>query len=756
MVQVVYDIQQAQGTQEHTQDPAPFDPTPMIDSAARSLASGIGSLAGAHAGGRGGSGKQTDYSPLVRALNNYKDTVQGREVSSPEQVKLWNSLVEWAGSQGYSYSEIDGYAKTTNASIPNESLTDYTKRVQLSRDAQQKAMQENAIRAYPDVDAEKALELYTNDITEDMLSSSIGQSLQTLDGTAAKNMETMSSGIIERRFSRRIQALKSQMGSSFSSDALMTAVQEEGTSMIQEGWSPNYVSYLQDYMYNLWEDAAATGDKRVKAVTDSLKDQESIAAHDKNMSDIRIKMLMNNEKEAWLRTPMSLDVGTPDNPDIQTYTGARVAMLADINPDFATVLLNKSGTNSQKVFESIIRAGGTPQSELTPTYDRVFLQKEYADLAASSPNKMNRLNAANTQINAHKNWIERTGEAQKIDPRTHSSDLIRILNRNITLDAEDYNNSKERQQVNTDFSKEYLSVYSAVLGNELNNSLPLFNEKGNLRLYKVNKYNPGPYSVEDITEGYSMFGDRNVFTDEYAVGVPMLIDNISKITGMSSKDAKQMYNTIVVSNSDVGKRISAGQDTRGRFISTESPLNSSAPLSDTRAQEILDKITQSTGGRLAEFTLDDDTPIDTRNTKDSDWLVKPVSKTIELPAQAHGFVGTEALPSRESFVADTENRLNSGELKKEDLRGQSVEEYSKDLYNEAVAEQILIAQGIDLNRVKYITPASILSSAQNEAEQSKRDITDVLEEWLYNIKEEQRAEKALDRHNEFSRTNPAP
>lgn len=639
--QVVYNIQKAQGTPEHTLDPAPFDPTPMIEGAGRAIEAGIGAL-GAN---RGGGSKKTDYSPLARALEKYNDTVKGREVSHPEQEDLWNSLVEWAGSQGYSHSEIDGYSKTIGVDIPNSYLREYQTRAQTAREAQFKAIEVNATQAYPDLDTDKAISLYTRDLADSMFIPQMGSMRQSMDGEEAKNFEAMNSAVVERAFSNSIRQVKMQRGPAFSSADLMSTIQEKGQELLNAGFSPEYVNYLQSYMQNLWEVSTTESDKRLSAISQTLKDEESIAAHESNMTKIANEMILASERNGWLKEATPIDLGTPEKPDVQYITNARLNVIADTDPDILTYAFSQgAGTNTaQRIFQSLLTKGGISSDSLTPTHDKIYMSKAYADTVTSSPNKETRKNGANTQVRSHENWITRQGPAYRADPRSKSSDLVRILNRNMSLDAEDYQNSPDSKQFNTKFSKDWLDTYAAVLGNELNNSLPLFDDKGKLRLIKVEKDNPGLlpigssdyYYAEDITEGYSAFGDRNVFTEEYAVGVPMLIQNISKLTGMSDKEAREMYNNSVIANSDVGKRIAIGSDTRNRVMSLESPLNSSPSLSSKVTEEILGDLLK--GGRFQYKPAE--APIDIRQTSPANWLVQPVSTSLEMPAQVSPFLG---------------------------------------------------------------------------------------------------------------------
>ena len=606
MVQVVYDIQKAQGTPEHTLDPARFDPSQMIENAGKALATEEDLMSRPQRGGGGGGGgsRSKDYSPLVRALESYNDTVKGRSVSHPEQEDMWNSLVEWAGSQGFSHSDIDGYSKTIGVDIPNSYLREYQTRAQTAREAQFKAIEVNATQAYPDLDTDKAISLYTRDLADSMFIPQMAAMGQSMTGEDVKRFESANSATVERDFSNSIRQIKMQRGPSFTSADLMSAVQEKGQQLIKLGFRPEYVNYLQDYMYNLWESSTTESDKRINEISQTLKDKESIAAHNVNMQKIANDMIMETEKNDWLRSTMPIDFGTPENPDIQILTGARVSLMSDINPDMATVIFAKGYKNPETVFQSLLTKGGLLTEDLTPTHDKIFMSKSYVDFVASSPNKQNRANGANTQMRSHNNWAVRSGPAYRADPRSKPSDLVRILNRNIALDPEDYQNSPEAMQFNKDFSKSWLSMYSATLGNELNNSLPLFDDKGRLRLIKVEKDKPGvlpigssdEYYAEDITEGYSMFGDRNVFTEEYAVGVPMFIENLTKITGMSAKEARDMYNYLVISNSDVGKRIAAGEDTRGRHISLVSSWNRDQALSTQATEQILGDLLK--GGRF--------------------------------------------------------------------------------------------------------------------------------------------------------------
>ena len=295
------------------------------------------------------------------------------------------------------------------------------------------------------------------------------------------------------------------------------------------------------------------------------------------------------------------------------------------------------------------------------------MKREFAELADSSPNPVTRVNAANTQVNASTNWIERQGPSIRMNPNSKMTDLMRIFNSRVILDKEDYTSTPERIEKNKEFTSKWMSMGAAVLGNELNNSLPLFDSKGQLRLYKIDKNGPGPYTVEDITEGYSMFGDRNVFSEEYATSIPMFIEKTAEITDTPVKDVKDLFNAIIVANSDVGKRIAAGQDTRGRFISLESPMNNSAPVPPNKVQEILDKILPSSShstyssGRPYEFTMDS-----AKEAEEDSSTLSLVGKVLGAPswssitAPVEGTVEVIQKDNREGFDRRLLLRDNKG------------------------------------------------------------------------------------------------
>lgn len=590
--QVVYDIQRPQETPEHTLEPAPFDPTPMINAGTGAVVDALGIYSRAtHSGS-----KQKDYAPLVRALENYKDTVQGTKMLSSQQELLWNNLVEWAGSQGYTHSDIDGYAKTTNTNIPLQSLTDYVQRKQASADAQTKALQDRAVRLYPNLPADQALERFTNELAEQVKLTDLGKTAQVFTGSQLEALEEANIGDIEQAFSRAIDRARAEIGAGFSTDDLMTVIKDKSSELVAAGWRPELLGYVEDYMYNLWEPVAKEGQSRLADVSGSLQTRENIEKHENNMLELRNSYLLNTEKNQIYRQTFDTPYGK--------ITGARVVQIADVFPDAMTALLGtvdpKSGKyTASTLFKALLTDKGLPEEDQSEYSNKFFMRREFAELAESSPNPVTRVNAANTQVNASTNWIERQGPSIKMNPNSKMTDLMNIFNSRVILDKEDYTSTPERIEKNKEFTTKWMSIGAAVLGNELNNSLPLFDSKGQLRLYKINKYDQGPYKVEDITEGYSMFGDRNVFTEEYATSIPMFIEKTAEITDTPVKDVKDLFNSIMVANSDVGKRIAAGQNTRGRFISLESPMNYSAPVSKEETDEILGKILK--GG---EFTLD--------------------------------------------------------------------------------------------------------------------------------------------------------
>ena len=618
--QVVYNIQKPQGTAEHTLDPTPTDSTPMI--------SGMGSAIGEALDFYGRAAKkrasQKDYAPLVRALERYKDTVQGSKMSDAKQEILWNNLVEWAGSQGYTHSDIDGYAKTTNANIPIQSLTNYVQRKQMAADAQNKAIEEKAIKLYPNLPADKAIAMFTNELAEEVKLTDLGKTAQVFEGSQLEALEEANIGDIEQAFSRAIDRERTRIGAAFSTDDLMTVIKDKSNQLAEAGWRPELLGYVEDYMYNLWESTAKEGQGRVKDVSESLQTKENIEKHESNMLEIRNSYLSNAEKNALYRQTFDTPYGT--------MTGARVVQIADIFPDAVTALLGTVDPVSGKytastLFQALLTNKGLPEENQSGFTNKLFMKREFAELAESSPNPVTRVNAANTQVNSHTNWIERESSGIRMSPNSKMTDLMRLFNSNIRLNKEDYTSTPERIEKNKEFTSKWMSMGAAVLGNELNNSLPLFDDKGQLRLYKINRWTAKegeatPYYSEDITEGYSMFGDRNVFSEEYATSIPMFVQKTAEITNTPVKEVKDLFNAIMVANSDVGKRIASGLDTRGRFISLESPLNGDAPVPPKKAQEILEKILK--GG---EFNLGEAKKATTKQPTST--IKAPIKGTVE-------------------------------------------------------------------------------------------------------------------------------
>lgn len=649
--QVVYDIQRPQGSPQHTVDPAPTDLTPMI----RGAGAAIGDATDFYGRVSKASGSKKDYAPLVRALEKYKDTVQSSKMLQAQQEILWNDLVEWAGGQGYTHGDIDGFAKTTNAEIPNKSLTEYVKTKQSPIDAEQRALQERATKFYPSLPADEALAQYTSLLTKEVLASDFGKASQIFAGADLANLEEASIGTLQNLFSQAISIERTRIGAAFSTDDLMEIIHSKGSQLIENGFSPELIGYLEDSMYNLWESSAKRGAEATKSVSESLQSKENIEKHEMNMKEIQNGLLMANEKNRYLNMVFDTPKGS--------MTGAQIQIVCDTSDTACQVLMGSLDKNkkafSQVYVDSLMNIGGYPKEEQSSMSDKLFMKREYALLADSSPNKETRSNAAATQVNAIDSWIDRERSNMQLNPNSKMSDLLRMFNSRIILDKEDYTTTPDRVQINKDFTSKLMSIGAAIVGNEMNNSLPLFNKQGELRMYKVDGLSPamltsaGPsrsfgainsYFSEDITEGYSMFGDRNVFAEEYATGLPMFIQKVSEITNTNVKDVKDLYNTIMIANSDVGKRIAAGQDTRGRFISTESPINISSALSRDKASQILDNILK--GG---EFTISAEAPKEQPKQQKPAYSVTEenfkVMDNADIKYQDNGFVDVKGTPN---------------------------------------------------------------------------------------------------------------
>lgn len=643
MSEIVYDIQKAQGTNEHTQDPEPFNPVPMMEAGFSGMSQALSSL-----GRPSGSGSnKKDYAPLVQALNNYRDTVQARQVSPAYQQNLWDSLTEWAASQGYTHSEIDGYASTTNTSVPNTSLKAYVQDKQDTKDAQQKALRERAKVNYPDLNPDKAMELELLDMSESMNISSIGMSSQGMPSEIARALVNNNMGMLERYTSRRIDEILRNAGGPVSSADLTTAVNQTVGELIANGLNAEHIAYLESYMYNLYEPMTIEGNKRLDDISKSFEDREKIAAHDRNMKEIQNGLLMAELKGQWLRTPVTFTAKeNAEDPGTQmTMTGAQIALVTDIAPDYFTLLFNENPGTVAKITQSLRTSGGLSSKEMTPSEALVFTKKQYVDAVDSSPNDASRRNGAASQMNGYSTVLKDI-LGGPVNPRSRASDMLKIIANNIKLKAEDYQSSDEQILSNRDTAMMMLQQMGRAIGNEMNNSLPLFNDKGELRMYLINRgYDPSSSSgdspmesqkmySEDITEGYSMFGDRNTFDRYFKTGVPAALNNLSNATGWSVKELQEFFNDAMVRYSITGRDIVSNTQTRGRHFNSTPGFNLTEPLTDEQVSYALDIARSDNRNKAREYR-------DTRETSSEDWLVNPENISYEAPAQASPFVGPD-------------------------------------------------------------------------------------------------------------------
>ena len=164
--------------------------------------------------------------------------------------------------------------------------------------------------------------------------------------------------------------------------------------------------------------------------------------------------------------------------------------------------------------------------------------------------------------------------------------MVRIINNSIILEAKDYQSSQEQVLSNRDTVKDMLERMGRTLGNELNNSLPLFNDKGDLRMYLINKVDDQMVS-EDITEGYSKFSDRVTFDQYYKTGIPAALLKLSNATGWSVNELKMLFNEAMVKYSRTGRDLALNRQTRGRHFSSESGFEANEPLTDSQIKEAI-------------------------------------------------------------------------------------------------------------------------------------------------------------------------
>lgn len=593
---IVQNIQRPTGTSEQTVVPSGGSvKADLITAAGRSIES-IASLGKAFE-----TQSQKDLSPLSRALTLYTDTVLGREISEPEKIDKWNAVYNWALRQGYTPSDIDGVAKGVGADIPRGTSREYIKSSNQAVTARQEAFKEAAIRNYPGQPLDKAMELTLRDNQNALKIAAAGEGLQSKYGVTADMAYVDIEDTLLTYMSSELNKAYSSMGKGgFTNDELIKGIEGVREQMIQNGIPAEYLNQLVEITYNLWSPLAEKELKAATSFTQSLEEKKKEAEHVANMTKIRNDILLGTAKNKAYSTKVPVEM---KDGSTTITNGAMVAVLADMDPTMLATVMDKV-KNPVDVYRSLLTGSieeDIPQSSL-PTY----LSKQYAKAVASSPKTETRNNGANTQMEANKGILRSLSN----DTRAKSSTLIDVFNDMITLDPENYQNSTEAIERNSAVVQGNLKVIGRQFGLELPNSLPLFDSTGTLQLYKLNKdtgkifiANPAvegagmlletgtAYDVENLTSGWSGRSDRAVFDSYYATSIPLMIKNITTVTGMSEKDAKEFYNRIVVANSDVGKRVAAGKDTRYRnWISLESPINTSPELPASVASEIASDI----------------------------------------------------------------------------------------------------------------------------------------------------------------------
>lgn len=571
MAEIVQDIQKPQGTDERTNVGLGTTPdqTGQISTAFNTWGKVLES--------RSKGSSQKDYGPLVRALEDYKDWSTSAERLDSDKEIEWNALVEWAGSQGYTHSDIDGYSKTIGTDIPVESMKEFQKLRTSSLEARQKTLEKNAAAIYPSIPTEEAMQLYLRDLSNSQRVQMAGEASQSMTDADREALNAETEWALTQEITAKFHAAKVVAGINWDMNGFSKTYELVERGLLEAGWDPAYVSYMLSWTTEGFKAQA--------------KDSQADMKERKDAQDLEQGILMNTELENVYSqkiplavyeltddrdNPYKIKYGPDKKPIYENTSLARVITLSKVNSELFNILWSNMPAQNRTLVAQALMTSATNSNPFTVTPNDMSKQQAMslvgmfsspAQLMSSSSNPNVRTSGINLGLTAlgisSNEEVPNSPDAGPVYPQMLRNELRGYDADSIKAWRE---SSDEKTLKGREVAADNMRAYSGNLFQDFPSSLPLFGADGALHLYSFDKSDSlSGYKVTDISNE-KIGSDSNLFRNRYKVQVQQYIKDLMSITGWDEKTVKDMYNNSVMMNSLVGKQIFNGLDTHNRGL----------------------------------------------------------------------------------------------------------------------------------------------------------------------------------------------
>lgn len=578
MADIVQDIQKPVGTSENTVVGlnTELDTLPVLESGVKAATDAI-----SKSSKNSQSGK--DYGPLARALQEYRDIINSKETTGAYKEEQWDSLVDWAATQGYTSSEIEGYAKTTGTEYPLNALRQYQKMSTKSVTSRQQAFEKDAALKYPNVQQDQAEALLVRDRMDQLKTSQAAQMAQSQDPEDAETTYREASDALIRQMNNAFYEVYQQYGNSLTMDRVEETAQTVREAMQAEGWPVEEINMHLNWLTDNWKDIANDNTKTQKLINQGIDVR-------KQRLDLQIGLATSEKMNTWLMQPISIPVYDPEKsrgakePVYMTDADGKVltrtakvidfTAMAKYDPTYAEVAYTALPPEVKIQIANAAVNASLPVGELTQSSAASILSPRQivANLYSSSTSPEVRAYGANL-VNTALSTIQK--DSANVNDNLENTSASGTTNvhgfwmqaaRNSVgnLQAEDFQRNDEDILRFREVMSNNMRNHAETLHNSFINSLPLFDDKGNLRLFSFEfDESLNGYRVKDISND-SYDSDSNNFREFYDVQTKQYIKDIQTVTGWDEKTVKELYNSSVIINSLTGRAVANGLETPGR------------------------------------------------------------------------------------------------------------------------------------------------------------------------------------------------
>ena len=296
MAEIVYNIQQPQGAQERTVEQPGIDMSQLYRVAGQEAEAGLNAIGKTYSKLSEDKKKNKDYGPLVRALQDYNDTITAENIESTEEQKLWDDLVRWA-APFYSSDEIKSWSERTGTKIYTDKLDTMRKAEVANQKIIEENLQSEAMRRYPGMPVREAKSKYFNEIADTLNAINNLKYNSTRTPEEAERATLLSYGPLLKAVSNQIADAKaSRGGAAFSSAEFGVAISNSFNWLTEQGVPVNIASLITSTVTDLYKADVEAGDAQLKGVSEAGKNYTAMVESEAKLRDLYTNDVVRNIK----------------------------------------------------------------------------------------------------------------------------------------------------------------------------------------------------------------------------------------------------------------------------------------------------------------------------------------------------------------------------------------------------------------------------------------------------------------------------